>query len=212
MGPAFADPKELRYEKVLTTPWTGIPLDLKVTVAEGSTYEVANTAYNGLWPSEDPGHQQMAQVNVKDGTQTTFDFTFVESGTDTPHVLSNVFFSVYDLDMFSRFPNHEYVKFPQPVSKWKLTTPTELVQSGSNDGTLTFTATKFGSVSDNPTDPNNLTGLQQSRSVTIWESSTASFQATFGHWYDEKVATWPSTGIGGRNFLFAGPGVFCPAK
>jgi len=211
MGPVFTDPPELRYEKVLVTPWINTVLDLVVTVAEGSTYEVQSTTLNGLWPASDPGHQQMGQINIKCGTQTTFNFTFVETGTHTPYYLSNAFLSIYDLDERAKYDNYEYVKFPQPVTEWALTTPTEVLKTGANDGTLMFRATQPGYLDDNPTDPEHLTGLQMARSVTIWEASTSSFQATFGHWYD-KTATDKGKPVewDGRNFLFAGPGVFCP--
>jgi len=211
MGPVFTDPPELRYEKVLVTPWTNIVLDLVVTVAEGSTYEVESTSKNGLWPTIDPGHQQMGQINIKCGTQTTFDFAFVETGTHTPYYLSNAFLSIYDLDERAHYDNYEYVKFPQPVTQWALTTPTEVLKTGANNGTLMFRATQPGYLDDNPTDPEHLTGLQMARSVTIWKASASSFQATFGHWYEKgqsdkgKPVEWS-----GRNFLFAGPGVYCP--
>jgi hypothetical protein len=216
MGPVFTDPPELRYENVLVTPWTNHALDLVVT--NTSTYHVESTSFNGLWPTIDPGHQQMGQINVKSGTQTTFDFTFVETGTNTPYYLSNAFLSIYDLDeRAGKIPNYEYAQFPQPVTQWALTTPTEVLKSGANDGTLMFRSTQPGYGDDNPTDPEHMTGLQMARSVTIWQASTASFQATFGHWYDEAASEAKSAAQhgrkvqwGGRNFLFAGPGVFCP--
>jgi hypothetical protein len=52
------------------------------------------------------------------------------------------------------------------------------------------------------TDPKKLTPLQQSRSVTVWYSGSSTFKVTFGH--DGHITT------GGRNILFAGPGIYCP--
>lgn len=211
MGPVTTDPPELRYSNVFKTGWDQQPIDLVVKVAEGSTYKVANTTLNGLWPTlpaGQPDHTQMGQLNVKCGTETTFDFEFVKSGTNEPYNLSNVLFTVYDLDQHAGYENHEYVVFPQPVTNWTLTQspPTEVRKSGQNDGTLEFQSTTVGHLDDNPTDPRKLTALQQSRSVTVWFSASSKFQVKFGHDYK---TTRPV--LGGRNVLFAGPGIYCAA-
>jgi len=218
LGPTFSDPAELRYSKVFQTG-SGTPgappVDIDLVIRNTTKYEVANTAYNGMWPTTSD-HTQMGQFNVKCGTETTFDFIFVESGTDTPFGLSNILFSVYDLDALDRFKNAEYVTFPTPVTNYALTTPTQIAKSGENDGSLKFSSTQHGIVADNPTNPKDLTGLQMARSVTIWQSGGSKISATMGHYIDEAdfIATgssWPNGRIGGRNFLFAGPGVYCPA-
>lgn len=178
-----------------------------IKVADGSTYDPANTALNGLWPQPTPDHSQMAQVNVRCGTETTFEFSFVESGTDTLAALSNTFFSVYDLDQpkpSKKFPEtgHEFAIFTTPPSAYKLTPNTEVTANGTMaDGTLQFTSTTWGTLSDNPTDPRALTDLQKSRSVTVWYSDASKFQVTLG-------ATCPNKEFG-RNMLFAGPGIYC---
>jgi len=210
LGPVTTDPPELRYSKVFKAGLDQQPIDLVVKVAEGSTYLVANTSLNGLWPTLPDGpkdHTQMGQMNVKCGTSTTFDFMFVASGTNDLYNLSNVMFSVYDLDEHDKFVNHEYVVFPAKVTNWTLTQdpPTEVQKSGQNDGSLKFTSSKVGHLDDNPTDPEKLTLLQQGRSVTVWYSAASKFQVTFGH-EDSRA-----TPTGGRNVLFAGPGIYCPA-
>merc|ERR1711865_1340413 len=169
MGPVTTDPPELRYSKVFKTGrGQKQDIDLVVKVANGSAYHPANTTLNGLWPKLPdgrPDHTQMGQLNVGCGTETTFDVMFVASGTDTAYALSNVMFSVYDLDQHKDYVNHEYVGFPVPVTNWKLTK------------------------------------LQRSRSVTVWYSGSSTFKVTFGH---------EGPGSGGRNVLFAGPGIYCP--
>jgi len=214
-GPVTSDPEELRYSKVFMTGYEKQPIDLVIKVADGSTYSPENTANNGLNPPEpSPDHDQMGQINIASGTNTTFDIMFVASGTNNLYNLSNVLFSVYDLDENKagkgKYPNHEFLVFPQPVTNWTLTQdpPTTVAKSGQNDGTLRFTSTVFGDDADNPTDPKALTPLQRSKSVTVWYSGSSSFQVTFGHEY-EHVA--PSRHVGGRNILFAGPGIYCPA-
>ena len=212
MGPVATDPPELRYSNVFKTGRDQQAIDLVVKVANGSAYRPANTTLNGLWPplpDGHPDHTQMAQINVGVGTETIFDFTFVVSGTDTEYSLSNVLFSVYDLDQKAGFVNHEYVVFPRPVTNWTVTEdpPTTVEKTGQNDdGTLRFTSTVVGRLDDNPTDPKKLTPLQQSKSVTVWYSGTSAFKVTFGHDF-AKGASAP----GGRNILFAGPGIYCPA-
>jgi len=215
LGPTFTDAQELRYSKVFRTGY-GNPVDIDLVIRNTSTYEVANTAYNGMWPTTSET-TQMGQFNVKCGTETTFDFVFVESGTNTSYELSNILFSVYDLDALDRFKNAEYVVFPTPVSGYALTTPTQVAKSGKNDGTLRFSSSKHGIVADNPTNPKALTGLQMARSVTVWQSGGSKIQATLGHYIDQADfeatgSSWPNGKVGGRNFLFAGPGIYCPAE
>ena len=204
------DPEELRYSKVFKTGYEQQPIDLVIKVANGSTYDPADTSKNGLNP-EPSDHDQMGQINIKSGTETTFDLIFVASGTNVPYDLSNVLFSVYDIDQnkLPKYPNHEYVVFPQPVTNWTLTQdpPTTVTKSGQNDGTLRFTSTVIGNRDDNPTDPHKLTPLQRSKSVTVWYSDSSAFQVTFGH---EYVHGQPKKARGGRNVLFAGPGIYCP--
>jgi len=212
LGPALSDPEELRYEKVFTTGSEMQPVDLVVKVAEGSKYTVANTDLNGLWPTSPSKTSQMGQINVKIGTQSTFDFMFVKTGTNDVYDLSNVMFSVYDLDekKTGLGKNHEYVEFVTPVTNWTLTDDTIIKQSGSingADGFLKFRSTEPGTLADNPTNPKKLTDGMKSRSVTVWYSSMSKFQITLGHYMEKDNGVF-----GGRNMLFAGPGIYCPAK
>jgi len=212
MGPVTSDPAELRYEKVFSSGSEMQPVDLVVKVADGSPYTVANTDSNGLSPASPAKHAQMGEINIKIGTQTTFDFMFVKSGTNEPYDLSNVMFSVYDLDekKTGLGENHEYVEFVTPVTDWTLTDDTIVKKSGSingADGILKFRSTEAGTLADNPTNPNALTDGMKSRSVTVWYSSMSKFQIALGHSMEKD------NGVnGGRNMLFAGPGIFCPAR
>jgi len=244
-GPATTDPPELRYEKVFSKPkyspgvgWGYLAVDLVVKVAEGSAYHAFNTARNGLWPEVPSGvdeqDTQMGQINIDSGTESTFDFMFVESGSYIPYALTDVLFSVYDLDQnmmkkagwkFNKgkgkntgwLTNHEYVEFPHEhgskVSNWTLSEdpPTAIKESGSNDkGTLRFTSTEFGVLSDNPTNPRDLSPFQAAHTVTVNYADTSKFQVTFGHEYVGGVPHIGKKPIGGRNVIFAGPGIFCP--
>ena len=129
-GPMLTDPLELRYSKVFETRWDQQPVDLVIKVAEGSTYTPMNTANNVLNPVTPVGSNQMGQINIGPGTVSTFDFIFVNSGTDTPIPLSNLLFSVYDLDQIydpakpkkhKGLRDHEYAVFPDVVTNWTLT-------------------------------------------------------------------------------------------
>jgi len=227
LGPVLTDPPELRYSNVFTTGWGKQPIDLVVKVAEGSAYSAYNTDRNGFWPEVPTGanqeNTQMGQININSGSNSTFDFIFVKAGTDTPYSLSNVLFSVYDLDQ-NKVPsihrgqfveNHEFVVFPEAVTNWTLTAdpPTTVKESGSNaDGTLQFTSTRFGDIADNPTNPLDLSPLQKASSVTVWYSDTSKFQVNFGHEYVNGIPKPKKHGgYGGRNVIFAGPGIYCPA-
>merc|ERR1711934_925533 len=223
-GPNTAAPPELRGSDVFGLApysWAEVgPVDLVITVADGETYQPADgdgndgAGKNGLWPVGHSDHQQMVGINIKCSTQTKFDFRFVKHGTDEPYTVSNTFFSLYDLDQSkeSNDPgNHEYCEFPQGPDfhpqGWKTTADTQLKQSATDGETLKFESTEWGKLDDNPTDPTKLTELQKSRSVTVWYSATSHFQVTLGDYGPRCAAKG-----GGRNMLFAGPGIYCPAN
>jgi len=210
-GPVFSDPEELRYASVFEAGWEKQAVDLVIKVADGSTYIPTNTAFNGLNPPT-ANHSQMAEVNIQCMTETTLNFTFVKSGTDTVFELSNTFFSIFDLDQNKHEVNHEYAIFTSPPTAWKLMPDTEVLTSGAiSNGNLTFTSTMGGGLADNPTNPRELTPLQQRRSVTVWYADESSFLVTFGATCSRTIMKKGiSKGrIGGRNFLFAGPGIYC---
>jgi len=234
-GPVTTDPPELRYDKVFTQPRSksdpqDVAVDLVIKVAEGSKYHAFNTARNGLWPEVPEGDDtQMGQINIDSGSESTFDFMFVESGTDIPYALPDVLFSVYDIDQNhikgrdgrTDLVNHEYVVFPHDhaseVTDWALTKdpPTGVKESGSNaDGTLRFTSTQFGVLADNPTNPLDLSPFQKSHSVTVFYADSSKFQVTFGHEYVGGLPKIHKNGrkMGGRNVIFAGPGIYCPPE
>jgi len=78
---------------------------------------------------------------------------------------------------------------------------TELLKTGSNDGTLAFESTQPGNMKDNPKDPERLMGsVAADRAVTVqYPGGISSFTLSF-----EVV----KGGSGGRNFLFAGRSSF----
>ncbi|KAH8055962.1 calcineurin-like phosphoesterase [Aureococcus anophagefferens] len=90
-GPAFGDEPVLRYADV----WRGdgSPVDLVVSVQEGTDYAVADdyANYQGLW-------NQYGQINVRDNSTAHLVFSFVDSATERPVALERFYFTIFDID------------------------------------------------------------------------------------------------------------------
>ncbi|KAH8066757.1 calcineurin-like phosphoesterase [Aureococcus anophagefferens] len=90
-GPAFGDEPVLRYADV----WRGdgSPVDLVVSVQEGTDYAVADdyANYQGLW-------NQYGQINVRDNSTAHLVFSFVDSATERPVGLERFYFTIFDID------------------------------------------------------------------------------------------------------------------
>jgi len=186
-------PQELRYKAVAQAEdRSGQVIDLVLTMADDkkNTYK-GKTFLNGK-------NGCFGMINMDKNSNLVIDFTFVLSGTNTPHTMSNFFFSIYDLDQSMKKGNKEVVTFNTPVTSWFTTPGTELLQTGSNDGTLTFESTEFGTAYDNPEDPEVLNPLAKDRTVTAQYHDVSSWTMSFS----------VVKGTGGRNLLFAGKSSF----
>jgi len=186
-------PQELRYTAVAEVEdGSGQKIDLVLTMAD-----VKKNTYKGK--AELNGKNGcFGMINMDKNSNVVVDFAFVLSGTNTPHTMKNFFFSAYDLDQSMKKGNKEVVTFMTPVTSWFTTPGTELLQTGSNDGTLTFESTEFGTAYDNPEDPEVLNPVAKDRTVTAQYVDVSSFTMSF------TVVK----GKGGRNLLFAGKSSF----
>ena len=183
------------YFASVGTMQDGSPLNLRVTaltpyVARNAT---RHNRINGAVP----------QINLGQNETVTLRFDFVD-GSGQPVVLSEFFFTYYDLDQETDLPSGAESLTASGFVKYDVDPNTELDISTAPDGSVTFSSTRQGTLDDNPTDPLSLTSEQLSRSVTLWYRDTSTVTLT----YSTTAATCTPTPCGGRNFLFAGVNPF----
>lgn len=176
----------IRYSSGVSS--AGEPFDLVVTANDG--YLANNLAKNGKQGS-------FGVINIKVNTTTTFRFSIVRPGTDTPLTLAEVHMATFDLDGTHQYGlesvsskgYHGYVTDANPT----------VVASLEADGRTRFTGTGAGDI-HNPSNPNSLTSVQRRNSVMYFYKDVASFELIF-------VATGGTddfgVDLGGRNIFFA---------
>lgn len=122
---------------------------------------------------------------VRWGTDTNFQFQFVESGTSTPRVLSEVHMAFFDMDGQAAW--QEYVS-GEGYKGYITDVATTLSAS-----TLASGRTQFeGTVSvENPTSPGVASEAQRKASVMFFFKDTSTFKITFGHKGNKAPYTRP---------------------
>ena len=157
IGPNFDDEPVLRYADVTTTE-EGRPVDLVVSVQEGSEYLVADNfeQYQGVW-------ELFGQINVRDNSTAHLDFSFVDSETSAAVVLEKFYVTVFDVDQQRVDTRHreqlcvdddqydEYVL--GDATSLLITTQTHRCDGSLGSSSTVFQSTKAGFECDNPTDP-----------------------------------------------------------
>jgi len=189
-----AGAEEIRYGKVTSDSDSGKAVDMVVSLASGEKAKYkGKSSQNGL-------NGCFGTINMQQKTKVNLDFKFVYAGSNTPVIMNKFFLSIYDLDRTGNDKNKEKVTFTTPVETYFTMPDTELLKSGSNDGTLAFESTMPGNGKDNPKDPEKLMGsVAALRVVTVaYPQGLSSVSLSF-----EAVR-----GSGGRNFLFAGRSSF----
>lgn len=203
-GPMFGSEPVLWFHNVFPFSGDNRPeIDLRVSVH--GTYEPANVSWNGQ-------HGNYGSINVADNTQVDlrFEFYVAANGTSTQgrqrtKLNAPFFFSVLDFDTQDNGEGTESIAVAG-IDSYSLTNTSSIAVSEDQSGRTIFTATQYGTESDNPINPLNLTREQLDKSVTIlYPSKTDGFEVTM------KVRGGID-GIG-RNFLFSGwTEVVCPRQ
>lgn len=158
---------------------------------------VTNTSvYQDFNPEKTGVHGHVAQINMLAGTTLDLLFKIVEADTTKVMPVASLIFSILDLDNGS--DNITETITLSNFTSSHLTNDTQLLRYDNSDGTSTFAATQYGNRFDNPTDPQTLTPVQKSKSVSFAYSNTS-------HWTVSLNVTAASTGRrAGRNFEFTG--------
>lgn len=183
LGEDPSKPKNLRYGDVCS--YQGRTIDMVVTA--GKSYEAKSSAKSGM-------SGKFGVINMKSGTTANFTFSFVEADSDKVVTLDSLRWSVVDFDCntngcqvqserktFTGFSSYELGKDAKMT-----TTPVS--------GGVAITATEPGDGADNPTDPDNLTPVQERRRVTLEYTGVSTFTVMY-----ELLGTTK----GYRNFIFS---------
>jgi len=164
-------------------------------VSADSNYVAWDHSMNGL-------HGRAGQINQITGTEVMFTVSFFEPGTFTPVTVDRLFFSVLDLDA-TKIGTEALKISSTNFSSYYISPTTDLDVTRDDFGTVTFTSRVFGTEADNPSDPHNLSPLQQDRAVSFFMDHVTEFSFSFG-----VENAWT-----GRNFLFGGvTNMACPAE
>merc|ERR1711907_489178 len=204
------------------------PVNLVVTVVEGTKYSTTKPAKNGKWEGGKFGsinlmtkklHQQ--EDGLYDGTGN-FQFCFHDSKTNDLVEVDSFQWSVYDLDERNHKADGIKEKLIMDVtqaSDYMLYPNTEgsEVKLSCEDGSVTlpcapgvrtvFHSSTKGSGKDNPTDPDNMGEQQLKRSIVFGFENKSCWTYTYSHYCPPDVAdpvnskgcSW----YGGGNFQFA---------
>jgi len=192
----------LRYEAKMEKPnESPEPVELHVTIAEGSTLHPGNIGPQGFHNVILTGSQFMS-INIKEDSEVVLDFKITEPGKTTPINIDEVDFSFFDIDKHER-GNAESVECSGYQSHLTYEgTELEITEKGLNHAE--FKATVVGTGADNPNSPDDLTEAQLIRAVSFNFKPFRTAQVTFRN--------GPNTGgqTHGRRFDFIGmPSLKC---
>merc|ERR1719428_691753 len=92
-------------------------------------------------------------------------------------------------------------------NQYRITNDTELSLSEHSNGSLTVTATEYGTIHDNPISPLGLSDTMKNRAISFTFPALSEFSITFSSTESGKKKP------GGRNMLFGGPSSLdCPEQ
>jgi len=123
--------------------------------------------YEPMWPTKNGIDGHFAQINLKPGHNGTFRVYPVDPVSHAPIAFPLGAMTFFDFDTGKDNVNSVEHLTISGYSAYFLTNTTQISVTHNPDGTTTFTATKEGSGSDNPTDPLELTVLQKDKTVSF---------------------------------------------
>jgi hypothetical protein len=185
-------PAQIRYRKLVH----GQAVDLMIVSDPG--YTAHNSKRNGILGGN-------GQINAKSGTAAGLTFTFVEEGTNNPHVMSEFYMTFSDID--ERHGGMEKEKIVvDNFDKYYTNDDLQLEDPDyeANGHEPTFVSSDYGNYADNGLSPDSPDAVLLSHSVTYLFTNKASFHVEFTI---EETRDFNK----GRNVLFSGVSqlVFC---
>jgi len=185
-----AGEQELRFGRALTQ--NGVNMDLVVTpVGDYDCGRVTNEKFGSR-------NADIGLLAVQAGTEATFEFRFVRSGTSDPIAPQSLMISMLDLDQGKKDKQRESVEFCG--NGGAIVTDDSELEVTTNGDCTTVTSTTHGTGRDNPTSVTGMSQMQRAR--------TAAFPVT-GSSFTAKLGV-TKRGHNPRRFMFAGhPSVSC---
>lgn len=143
------------------------------------------------------------QVTLRAGTSVTLKIQSVDLRTQEVIHQPSAVFTFFDLDEGTNHSSSEYITVRGPgqpggFKSVETTENTEVKNSTSPDGTVTFRATTLGTFDDNPVDPLLLTEQQRNRAVTFRFENMDEITVVIG------AAPSPADPMNWRCFSFVG--------
>jgi len=209
-GPEFTDPKMLRYNNLGRDFTNDVVFDLSIV---NTTYYKPNKVQrNGYTFGGDFG-----QINLADDEECTFDYEFLESGTDTLLTLSEGFdFCLFDFDFGDAGRLSEKLSVCDIVGYSTVETDsggqiaTQLDIQQTAPGCFSFESNSRGYGSDNPERPDQVLRPFSTMADFVKTNVAPKYVCIqFGAGRTGFTATYSITpsleaGFSGRNFLFSG--------
>jgi hypothetical protein len=179
-------PEEMRFANLVQ----GGALELVVTTEPG--YKAFNSSKNGILSGN-------GQINALSGTEARLKFTFVERGTNKPHVMPKFYITFSDLDERHKGKEQEMIQV-DGFEKYYTNDDLKVIEEDGQNPI--FESSDFGDYDDNEFSPDSPSPPQLSHAVTYLFRNKASFDAVFSITGQAKK---------GRNVLFSGISqlVFC---
>jgi len=166
-----------------------------VLVVVNATNNDVDSASNGMWG-------KYAGISAKGGTKVHANFSLLDKNSRNPVILRELDITFFDLDRHGEGQEVEYIRIKKP-DQYFLTKPTLVEATESDDGYVTFKATKNGNAADNPADPLLLTVEQKQKAVTVVYKDTNKFEVEMG---SEGIRNDPNY----RGFIFVfRPSLLC---
>jgi hypothetical protein len=194
-GPTTSDPQEMRFGNIGEFP-AGQAFDLKIVAQDPFVNLNGYVNLNGIWNNQKFGNIALDSTGKGNEyvNEVKLNLSFVRLGSETPVVLPEFFFAVFDVDA-SNYSDGSF-RARQTLSGKGYTgyvtdVDTELAASRAEDGSTKFTATQADVT--NPDDPMTATKKQRQSMVMYFYKEMSTFEFTFG-----------LIGDGARNFNFAG--------
>lgn len=224
---------ELRYNNIGL--FQNQPLDLVVTSDDYADYDIGQIWQDdgkGILNGKEDDEGKFGRINLqtvkgepKSG-EGNFNFCIVKEGTNEPIELDEFYWTTYDTDERGDDATKGGIGIKEKLiidtsqtAGFQLVKGTE-VRLVCEDGSAyednecagqrtVFLSSTAGTGSDNPTDPNALSELQKTRSISFKFKNTACWDFTYDHYCpadqpDYEGSETKCRWYGGGNFLFAG--------
>lgn len=165
--------------------------DIDLLIAVVNAYNPNNPQRNGTVLVND------GRINMPRNSSTTFNFSFVETGTNTPFSVFEADMGFYDIDGGNVDGSQERLTL-LTSAEYTVTDASSLTIDTSNPQAVSFTSPAVAVT--NPANSNNLTTAQENHAASFQFNNISEFEINY-----EVVG---GVNTNNRNFFFAGDVVF----